>query len=84
MPVGSILPNDAEMMDRCGVSRTVLREAMMQAGFEPYPQEWWHFSYPVPTGAERLDFALAPVRHEQQLVHAAVVNGSQLWTHPFA
>lgn len=28
MPVGSILPNDAEMMDRFGVSRTVLREAL--------------------------------------------------------
>lgn len=39
-------------------NRTLLREAMMQAGFEPYPQEWWHFSYPVPKGAERLDFAL--------------------------
>ncbi|MDK2775714.1 MAG: FadR family transcriptional regulator [Tabrizicola sp.] len=27
MPVGSVLPSDAEMMDRFGVSRTVLREA---------------------------------------------------------
>ncbi|QYK42011.1 MAG: FadR family transcriptional regulator [Paracoccaceae bacterium] len=27
-PVGSILPNDAEMMDAYGVSRTVLREAL--------------------------------------------------------
>lgn len=27
-PLGSILPNDAEMMDRYGVSRTVLREAL--------------------------------------------------------
>ena len=27
-PVGSILPNDAAMMDRYGVSRTVLREAL--------------------------------------------------------
>lgn len=39
-------------------NRTVLREAMIDAGFAPYPQEWWHFSYPVPKGAERLDFAL--------------------------
>lgn len=28
MPIGSILPNDAEMMARFGVSRTVLREAL--------------------------------------------------------
>ena len=28
MPVGSSLPGDAEMMDRFGVSRTVLREAL--------------------------------------------------------
>ncbi|MCF1709345.1 FadR family transcriptional regulator [Tabrizicola sp. J26] len=28
LPVGSILPNDAEMMDTYGVSRTVLREAL--------------------------------------------------------
>jgi DNA-binding FadR family transcriptional regulator len=28
MPVGSVLPGDAEMMDRFGVSRTVLREAL--------------------------------------------------------
>jgi D-alanyl-D-alanine dipeptidase len=40
--------------------RTVLRAAMIEAGFEPYPQEWWHFSYPVPETAKRLDFALEP------------------------
>ena len=28
LPVGSILPGDAEMMDSYGVSRTVLREAL--------------------------------------------------------
>ncbi len=41
-------------------NRTLLREAMLVAGFAPYAQEWWHFSYPVPEGAERLDFALEP------------------------
>ncbi len=46
--------------DDAFVNRTLLREAMIAAGFEPYPQEWWHFSYPVPEGAERLDFALEP------------------------
>lgn len=40
--------------------RTLLRDAMLAEGFEPYPQEWWHFSYPVPDDAERLDFALEP------------------------
>lgn len=39
-------------------NRTLLRKEMIEAGFEPYPQEWWHFSYPVPEDAERLDFAL--------------------------
>lgn len=42
------------------VNRTQLREAMIAAGFAPYAQEWWHFSYPVPDGADRLDFALEP------------------------
>lgn len=32
MPVGSGLPNDAEMMNRFGVSRTVLREALKTLG----------------------------------------------------
>lgn len=41
-------------------NRTILREVMIDAGFEPYAQEWWHFSYPVPQDAERLDFALEP------------------------
>lgn len=41
-------------------NRTTLREAMIDAGFEPYEQEWWHFSYAVPEDAERLDFVLEP------------------------
>jgi D-alanyl-D-alanine dipeptidase len=41
-------------------NRTRLREAMIAASFDPYPQEWWHFSYAVPDKAERLDFALEP------------------------
>lgn len=41
-------------------NRTTLRRAMIDEGFKPYPQEWWHFSYPVPQNAERLDFALEP------------------------
>lgn len=40
--------------------RTLLHVAMVEAGFAPYPEEWWHFSYPVPDGAEPLDFALEP------------------------
>ena len=41
-------------------NRTLLNEVMVDAGFAPYAEEWWHFSYPVPDGAERLDFALEP------------------------
>ena len=37
-------------------NRATLHEAMIARGFEQYPLEWWHFSYPVPDGAERLDF----------------------------
>ena len=41
-------------------NRTLLRETMIAAGFAPYAQEWWHFSYPVPAEEPRLDFALEP------------------------
>lgn len=37
-------------------NRAILHEAMLAQGFEQYPLEWWHFSFPVPDGAERLDF----------------------------
>ncbi len=38
--------------------RKMLRDAMVAAGFGPYDEEWWHFSYPVP-GATALD---VPIR----------------------
>lgn len=41
-------------------NRTRLREAMLAAGFEPYPQEWWHFSFPLPESAEAQNFAIGP------------------------
>lgn len=28
-------------------NRTILRDAMSAAGFSPYSEEWWHFSYNV-------------------------------------
>ena len=28
--------------------RQILVRAMAEEGFANYPQEWWHFSYPVP------------------------------------
>ena len=41
-------------------NRTRLREAMLAAGFEPYPQEWWHFSFPLPESAGARNFAIGP------------------------
>lgn len=32
-------------------NRTLLRNAMIAAGFRPYDAEWWHFSYPGETRA---------------------------------
>lgn len=40
-------------------NRAVLHEAMLARGFEQYPLEWWHYSYPLPADTQRLDF---PVR----------------------
>lgn len=37
-------------------NRATLREAMERRGFEPYPLEWWHFTYPLPEATERADF----------------------------
>jgi D-alanyl-D-alanine dipeptidase len=28
-------------------NRTLLKDAMSAAGFSPYSEEWWHFSYTV-------------------------------------
>lgn len=37
-------------------NRALLRTAMELQGFEPYPLEWWHFSYPLPESTEPSDF----------------------------
>lgn len=39
-------------------NRRVLHEAMLAEGFEQYPLEWWHYSYPLPADTERLDFVV--------------------------
>lgn len=41
-------------------NRTLLRDAMLAVGFEPYPQEWWHFSFPLSDSAEAANFAIGP------------------------
>lgn len=40
-------------------NRTLLRNAMIAQGFEPYELEWWHFTYPLPEGTEAVN---VPVR----------------------
>ena len=40
-------------------NRLILHEAMLRQGFEQYPLEWWHYSYPVPKDTAPADF---PVR----------------------
>lgn len=40
-------------------NRALLREAMEAQGFEPYPLEWWHFSYPLPEGTPPADFPVS-------------------------
>jgi D-alanyl-D-alanine dipeptidase len=41
-------------------NRTRLRDAMIEAGFLPYPQEWWHFSFPLPDNAAPENFVIGP------------------------
>lgn len=40
-------------------NRVLLRSVMETHGFEPYPLEWWHFTYPLPEETQPADF---PVR----------------------
>lgn len=49
----------AGLSDEQRANRALLRDAMEAQGFEPYPQEWWHFTYPLPADTEPSDF---PVR----------------------
>ena len=35
---------DAAVAPAAAANRTILRTAMIAAGFEPYREEWWHFS----------------------------------------
>jgi D-alanyl-D-alanine dipeptidase len=37
-------PDDAGATDQQRANRLLLRTLMMQAGFVPYAQEWWHFT----------------------------------------
>lgn len=39
-------------------NRSLLREAMLRRGFEPYAQEWWHFTYPLPAPATPSNFVI--------------------------
>ena len=39
--------------------RLRLRQAMLAAGFRPYPREWWHFTFPV-AGTRALDIPYDP------------------------
>lgn len=39
-------------------NRATLREAMLRHGFEPYAQEWWHFSFPLPSAVTPSDFVI--------------------------
>lgn len=39
-------------------NRALLRTVMQAHGFEPYPLEWWHFTYPLPADTKPADFAV--------------------------
>jgi D-alanyl-D-alanine dipeptidase len=47
----------ANVQGRARRYREILARAMSAEGFEPYDQEWWHFSYPVPD-AEAFDLVV--------------------------
>lgn len=51
--------DSAEVTPEQREHRDQLADVMTAAGFAPYAEEWWHYSYPVPEDARREDFALA-------------------------
>lgn len=49
----------AGLTDEQRANRALLRTAMTAQGFEPYPLEWWHFTFPLPDGTEPADFPVS-------------------------
>jgi D-alanyl-D-alanine dipeptidase len=43
-------------------NRKLLRDAMVQYGFEPYDREWWHFTFPAE--GDGGDFDILPREHQ--------------------
>ena len=43
----SVAAHRANATGSAAANRKILTDAMSAAGFSPYSEEWWHFSYPV-------------------------------------
>ena len=52
-------PDSDEVTDQQRRNRHILRDAMLESGFEPYANEWWHFSVsPEPYPDTYFDFPI--------------------------